>query len=63
MTTQTVIAFPGRDYESWISWVECELAILGFDIAAHEFDWAAAFRRGMRAEDAAAEAAELFETA
>ncbi|MDH5557231.1 MAG: hypothetical protein OEZ03_07765 [Alphaproteobacteria bacterium] len=61
MTTQTVVAFPGRDFESWMSWVECELAILGFDVAAHEFDWLGAFRRGLKAEDAAAEAADIFE--
>ena len=63
MTTQTVVAFPGRDFESWMSWAECELAILGFDVATHEFDWATAFRQGLKAEDAAAEAAELFQKA
>lgn len=63
MSTNTVIAFPGRNYDSWMSWVECELAILGYDIAAHEFDWDAAFRRGLKAEEAAAEAAEYFEKA
>ncbi len=63
MTTQTVISFPGRDFETWISWVECELAILGYDFAAHKFDWAAAYGRGLKAEDAAAEAAEFFEKA
>lgn len=64
MTVQKVIAFPARDrdYESWISWVECELAILGFDIAEQEFDWRALFDKGLKPEEAAAEAAETFES-
>lgn len=61
MTAQTVVSFPGRDFESWMSWAECELAILGYDVTAHEFDWTAAFHRGLKAEDAAAEAADIFE--
>ena len=52
MTIQTVVAFPGRDYESWISWVECELAILGFDIAASDYDWRAVFDKDIGATKA-----------
>ena len=64
MTVQTVIAFPGRDrdYESWISWVECELAILGFDVAGQQYDWRALFDKGLKPEEAAAKAAKAFES-
>ncbi len=61
MSQQTVVAFPDRDYRSWLNWVQCELSILGFDISKHSFDWQAVFNRGLRPEAAAAEAAQLFE--
>lgn len=69
MTDQTVIAFPireklpepRRDFHAWISWVECELSILGFDLHEHDYDWRGAFDRGQRPDAAAAKAASLFE--
>ena len=63
MTDVTVAVFPGgenasqRDFESWIAWAECELAILGHDIGALRYDWQDAFRRGLKPETAADEAA------
>lgn len=61
MSDQTIVAFPGRDFQSWFNWVQCELSILGFDIAKHSHDWRLAFERGLRPETAAGEAARLFE--
>lgn len=63
MTERNVISFPGRDYDEWLAWVECELAILGHDIAARPHDWKQAFDRGLKPEEAAEEAAEAFEAA
>jgi len=60
MPDDTVIAFPKQrqTYEDWRAWAECELAILGFEIKDSDYDWEAAFERGMKPEDAAAEAAD-----
>ena len=63
---QTVVAFPGKgsaalqqtDYDCWKSWAECELAILGHDIASVEYDWRQAFESGKKPHEAAAEAVE-----
>jgi hypothetical protein len=60
MANETVIAFPGRDFQSWLSWVECELSILGFDLSKHSYDWKQSFDHGLRPEQAAAEAARSF---
>ena len=56
MRDDTVVAFPGRDYQTWLRWVECELSILGHDIAKLPDDWRAAFDRGLRPEQAAEQA-------
>ena len=67
MTDVTVAVFPGgentsqRDYDSWIAWAECELSILGHEIAALTYDWRDAFKRGLKPEIAAEEAARLAE--
>lgn len=72
MTDATVIEFPGQTsspgrarpaetYRDWLSWAECELSILGHDMAASGFDWEAAYRDGLRPEAAAAKAAERIE--
>lgn len=61
MPEDTVVPFPGRDFALWLAWAECELSILGFDIHARAFDWRGAFERGLRPEEAAAEAARVFE--
>jgi hypothetical protein len=67
MSDVTSIVFPGgentshRDYDSWMAWVECELSILGHDIAAQCYDWRSAFKRGLKPEAAAHEAAALAE--
>lgn len=45
-------------YRDWLSWAECELAILGYDFTACDYDWHAAHARGLRPEAAAAEAAQ-----
>jgi hypothetical protein len=71
MSDANVIAFPPRaapsskpgSYRDWLSWVECELAILGYDLSACDYDWRAAHSKGMRPEAAAAEAAQRYETA
>jgi hypothetical protein len=77
MSDAKVIAFPpraaptsqperhrGRDsYRDWLSWVECELAILGYDLSACDYDWRAAHTKGLRPEAAAAAAAQRHETA
>jgi hypothetical protein len=51
---------PRRDFDYWLSWVECELSILGHDIAARSYDWRSAFARGLKPEEAAEEAAGFF---
>lgn len=48
---------PDGDFSSWTAWAECEFAILGGEMAGSGYDWQAAFRRGLRPEEAAAEAA------
>jgi len=61
---QTVIAFPGNgsaglqqtDFECWLSWTECELSILGFDLSAVDHDWRQAFADGRKPHEAAADA-------
>lgn len=63
MTNQTVVSFPlhgfsGGHYEYWCAWAECELSILGFDLRDVTFDWRSAFDRGLKPEQAAAEAAD-----
>lgn len=58
MSNDTVIAFPGRDFDTWFSWVECELSILGLALSDAKFDWRAAFDRGLKPERAAADAAD-----
>ena len=63
---QTVVAFPGKgsaglqqsDFDCWQSWAECELAILGYDIASVDHDWRGAFESGKKPHEAAAEAVE-----
>lgn len=61
-----VIPFPVREnrlYETWIAWAECEVVVLGHDMATtrRHYDWRAAFARGLRPEEAAAEAVERVE--
>ncbi len=65
MTDTTVIAFPGQPdasdraeaFRDWLSWAECELSILGFELAKCSYDWDAAFKQGLRPEVAAEQAA------
>ena len=69
MTDANVIAFPVRDaaagkadaFRDWLSWAECELAILGYDLSACDYDWRAAHAKGLRPEVAAAQAAQIIE--
>lgn len=63
MSDANVIVFPSpaaapkpSSYRDWLSWAECELAILGYDFSACDYDWQAAHARGLRPEAAAAEA-------
>ena len=64
-----MIAFPARDasadkadaFRDWLSWAECELAILGYDLSACDYDWRAAHAKGLRPEVAAAQAAQIIE--
>ena len=66
MSDATVIAFPPRggaastsdSYRDWLSWAECELSILGYDLSACNYDWQAAHAKGLRPEEAAAQAAD-----
>ena len=60
MSDNNVVTFPGRDYLSWLSWVECELSILGIDFSPHHCDWKSLFDRGLRPETAASQAARQF---
>ena len=65
MTDANVIAFPAPSVPSseddafgnWLSWAECELSILGFDLSASSYDWRAAYNKGLRPEVAAEQAA------
>lgn len=61
MTEATIIDFPSgkQSFEEWHGWAECELSILGHDIRHADYDWRAAYERGLKPEDAAAEAAEM----
>lgn len=57
-----IVSFPknrvsGDEYEYWLSWTECELSILGYDLHAVSYDWKAAFDRGLKPEEAAQDAA------
>lgn len=66
MSEASVIAFPPRGaaaskpdaYRDWLAWAECELAILGYDLSACDYDWQRAHAKGLRPEAAAAQAAE-----
>lgn len=67
MPDDNIIAFPastrtGDDFQSWLTWVECELTILGHDIQVREHDWRQDYDCGKRPEEAAAEAARRFES-
>lgn len=69
MAECTIIPFPSREvdahraFDTWLAWAECEIVILGHEMAAtcRHYDWRAAFARGLRPEQAAAEAAERLE--
>ena len=63
MSDNKVVAFPGRDYHSWLNWVECELSILGFEMSSQHCDWKSLFDRGLRPETAASQAARQFVSA
>ena len=71
MTDANVIAFPAQvapaaetdRFRDWLSWVECELAILGYELSACSYNWRAAHDKGLRPEVAAATAVREFETA
>ena len=61
---QTVVSFPGKgsaeihtaEFDGWLSWAHCELSILGYEPDEVDFDWRAAFARGLEPHVAAAEA-------
>lgn len=58
-----IISFPtpgvqGDEYDYWLSWVECELTILGHDFSKVSYDWKSAHQRKLKPEEAAAEAVE-----
>lgn len=65
MSNANVIDFPQRaaavtpnsSYRDWLAWVECELSILGHELASAGYDWRAAHAKGMPPEAAAADAA------
>ncbi len=70
MTDTTVIDFPGQSgpgqsgassqaetFRDWLSWAECELSILGFELTKSSYDWDTAFKQGLRPEVAAEQAA------
>ncbi|MEQ8326954.1 MAG: hypothetical protein RH951_07335 [Parvibaculum sp.] len=65
MTDANVIAFPVRampstpadEFGDWMSWAECELAILGYEVSATSYNWRAAHEKGLRPEVAAEHAA------
>lgn len=71
MSDANVIDFPRPslqpprhdDYRDWLSWAECELSILGYELSACDYDWRAAHAKGLRPEAAAAEAAQRHEKA
>ena len=49
------------NFDDWMAWAECELAILGYDLLESSFNWRDAHVRGMRPETAAAQAADAIE--
>lgn len=67
----TVIAFPDRNrtvaaspvdpFDDWMSWAECELSILGYDLSATSYNWRAAHEKGLRPEVAAEHAVRSLE--
>ncbi len=65
MSDANVIAFPVRAapptptdaFNDWMSWAECELSILGYDVSATDYNWRAAHQKGLRPEVAAEHAA------
>ncbi|MGF1631646.1 MAG: hypothetical protein ACFCUT_19395 [Kiloniellaceae bacterium] len=69
MNDVNVIAFPqpetslskADDFRDWLGWAECELVILGYDFSACDFDWRTAHAKGLRPEEAAAQAAQVIE--
>jgi hypothetical protein len=50
---KTVAALPVDPFDDWMSWAECELAILGYDLSATTYNWRAAHQKGLRPEIAA----------
>ena len=70
MSDANVISFPQREasqskadaFRDWLSWTECEVAILGYDLPACDYDWRAAHAKGLRPEVAAAQAVQGIET-
>ena len=57
MSDSNVVAFPRRDYLSWLNWVECELSILGIEFSPQHCDWKSLFDSGLPPETAASQAA------
>jgi len=51
--SRTVSVAPVDPFDDWMSWAECELAILGFDLTATTYNWRAAHQKGLRPEVAA----------
>lgn len=54
---RTVAAVPVDPFDDWMSWAECELSILGYDLSATSYNWRAAHEKGLRPEVAAEHAA------
>ncbi len=69
MSDANVIAFPVRaapaspadEFSDWMSWAECELAILGYDVTATDYNWRAAHEKGLSPEVAAEHAVRSLE--
>lgn len=61
MTEATVIPFPRRSappvpvgtFSDWMSWVESELSLRGYEPSATDYNWRAAHAKGLRPEVAA----------
>lgn len=51
--SRTVSVRPVDPFDDWMSWAECELAILGYDLSATTYNWRAAHEKGLRPEVAA----------
>ncbi len=62
MTHDNVLYLPRRNFQDWYGWAECEISILGHEAGEHDYDWQSAFERGLRPEQAAAEAVQSLET-